>query len=81
VQEKLAQPPVAELAPQGTTSFKIMLERPDPNAVEVVVVFVDGAQGKGAAPAAPPAAPAVAPAPPAADTPPAAPESKPAEAK
>lgn len=81
VQEKLAQPPVAELAPQGTTSFKIMLERPDPNAVEVVVVFVDAVQGKGAAPAAPPPAPAVAPAPPAADASPAAPESKPAEAK
>lgn len=86
VQEKLAQPPVAELAPQGTTSFKIMLERPDPNAVEVVVVFVDAAEGKGAGPAAPPPPPAPAPATspspaPAADAPPAPATEKPAEAK
>lgn len=41
VQEKMSQPPVTALDPQGTASFKIMLERPDPNAVEVNVVFVD----------------------------------------
>ncbi|ARJ68142.1 hypothetical protein WV31_12285 [Magnetospirillum sp. ME-1] len=97
VQEKLSQPPVTELASQGTVSFKIMLERPDPNAVEVVVVFVDAAEGKPAmAPPPVPAAPAPAPAPapvvppaPAADTAPVAPaapaappaETKPAEAK
>jgi predicted Zn finger-like uncharacterized protein len=46
VQEKVAQPPVTALDPQGTASFKITLERPDPNAVEVVVVFVDGAEAK-----------------------------------
>jgi predicted Zn finger-like uncharacterized protein len=43
VQEKQSQPPVTTLEPQGTASFKIMLERPNPNAVEVNVVFVDGA--------------------------------------
>jgi predicted Zn finger-like uncharacterized protein len=42
VQEKVSQPPVTALEPQGTASFKIMLERPDPNAVEVNVVFVEG---------------------------------------
>lgn len=63
VQEKLSQPPVNELASQGTVSFKIMLERPDPNAVEVVVVFVDAAEGKPAAMAPPPATPSPAPAP------------------
>ncbi|MBI2235728.1 MAG: zinc-ribbon domain-containing protein [Magnetospirillum sp.] len=42
VQEKVTQPPVTALEPQGTASFKIMLERPDPNAVEVNVVFVEG---------------------------------------
>jgi len=78
VQEKLSQPPVTELAPQGTVSFKIMLERPDPNAVEVVVVFVDTAGAKPGtvpppvpatpSPASAPAAAPVAPAAPAADT-------------
>jgi predicted Zn finger-like uncharacterized protein len=83
VQEKLAQPPVTELKPQGTVSFKIMLERPDPNAVEVVVVFVETPDAKpvaapppvpapppAPAPAPEPAAPAAAPAP-GAETPPA----------
>jgi predicted Zn finger-like uncharacterized protein len=46
VQEKLSQPPVTSLDPQGTASFKIMLERPDPNAVEVEVVFVETPEGK-----------------------------------
>lgn len=41
VQEKVSQPPVTTLEPQGTASFKIILERPDPNAVEVNVIFVD----------------------------------------
>ncbi|RAU22814.1 hypothetical protein CU669_05345 [Paramagnetospirillum kuznetsovii] len=75
VQEKLSQPPVSALDPQGTASFKIMLERPDPNAVEVVVVFVESAaDGKPVpppvpkAPAAPPV-PDVAPAAPAAPAP------------
>ncbi|EPY00352.1 DUF3426 domain-containing protein [Magnetospirillum fulvum] len=69
VQEKLARPPATALDPQGTTSFKILLERPDPSAVEVVVVFVESADAaalpptKAPAPAAepqatPPAAPA-----------------------
>ncbi|MDO8606972.1 MAG: DUF3426 domain-containing protein [Phaeospirillum sp.] len=92
VQEKLSQPPVTALDPQGTASFKIMLERPDPNAVEVVVVFVESAaDAKPAPPApkplAPPVIPDVAPAPPA--QPPAPPQTQtpapaappPAEAK
>lgn len=56
VQEKLSKAPVTALDPQGTASFKIMLERPDPNAVEVVVVFVETAEAK-TAPPVPPAAP------------------------
>lgn len=43
VQEKLAQPPVTELETGGTAGFRIILERPDPNAVEVNVLFVDPA--------------------------------------
>lgn len=43
VQEKLAQPPVTALEPTGTAGFRIILERPDPNAVEVNVLFVDQA--------------------------------------
>ena len=75
VQEKLSQPPVSALDPQGTASFKIMLERPDPNAVEVVVVFVDSGDARppvakpsaaagpgGTAPAPPDTAPGAAPA-------------------
>lgn len=66
VQEKLARPPATALDPQGTTSFKILLERPDPNAVEVVVVFVESADAAALPPAKPAAsmpapAPAVAP--------------------
>jgi len=60
VQEKLSQPPVTALDPQGTASFKIMLERPDPNAVQVVVVFVESAGGSNK-PMPPPAPMAVAP--------------------
>jgi Protein of unknown function (DUF3426). len=41
VQEKLSQPPVTALDPGGTAGFRILLERPDPNAVEVNVLFVD----------------------------------------
>jgi len=41
VQEKSAQPPVTALKPADTASFRIILERPDPNAVEVNVMFVD----------------------------------------
>lgn len=41
VQEKQAQPPVTALDPGGTAGFRIILERPDPNAVEVNVLFVD----------------------------------------
>jgi len=70
VQEKLARPPATALDPQGTTSFKILLERPDPSAVEVVVVFVESADAAAlpptktaASPPAVPAAPAVAPPP------------------
>jgi predicted Zn finger-like uncharacterized protein len=79
VQEKLSQPPVSALDPQGTASFKIMLERPDPNAVEVVVVFVESGEAKMAAPPpapkplAPPTTPDVAPAPAPAPAPVAAP--------
>ncbi|MEO0034371.1 MAG: hypothetical protein RLZZ501_394, partial [Pseudomonadota bacterium] len=43
VQEELARPPVSMLAPhpQGSAPFCILRDRPDPNAVEVVVVFTD----------------------------------------
>lgn len=41
VQEKQAQPPVTALDPGGTAGFRIILERPDPNAVEVNVLFID----------------------------------------
>ncbi|HTH16176.1 MAG TPA: DUF3426 domain-containing protein [Magnetospirillum sp.] len=41
VQEKLSQPPVTALDPGGTAGFRIILERPDANAVEVNVLFVD----------------------------------------
>lgn len=41
VQEKLSQPPVTSLDPGGTAGFRIILERPDANAVEVNVLFVD----------------------------------------
>ncbi|HLO75257.1 MAG TPA: DUF3426 domain-containing protein, partial [Magnetospirillum sp.] len=41
VQEKQTQPPVTSLDPGGTAGFRIILERPDPNAVEVNVLFVD----------------------------------------
>lgn len=41
VQEKQAQPPVTALDPGGTAGFRIILERPDPNAIEVNVLFVD----------------------------------------
>lgn len=44
VQEKLSQPPVTTLDPQGTAGFRIILERPNPNAVEVNVMFVDAAE-------------------------------------
>jgi predicted Zn finger-like uncharacterized protein len=88
VQEKLAQPPVTELKPQGTASFKIMLERPNPNAVEVVVVFVESGESKPMPPPVPkapqaPPAPDVAPAAPASEAPAAAPTvvPPPAEAK
>lgn len=41
VQEKLAPAPVAKLDSGGTAGFSIVLERPDPTAVEVNVLFVD----------------------------------------
>lgn len=44
IQEKLAQPPVTTLEPTGTAGFRIILERPDPNAVEVNVLFVDSSE-------------------------------------
>jgi len=47
VQEKLAQPPVTQLDPGGTASFRIILERPDPTAVEVNVLFVDTVEDGG----------------------------------
>jgi len=46
VQEKLSQPPVTALDPGGTAGFRIILERPDANAVEVNVLFVDANEGK-----------------------------------
>lgn len=46
VQEKLSQPPVSQLDPGGTSSFRIILERPDPTAVEVNVLFVDATEAK-----------------------------------
>ncbi|MBI2240009.1 MAG: zinc-ribbon domain-containing protein [Magnetospirillum gryphiswaldense] len=47
VQEKLSQPRVTQLDPGGTSSFQIILERPDPTAVEVNVLFVDAAEAAG----------------------------------
>ncbi len=47
VQEKLTPPPVSFLDPGGTAGFKVTLERPDVNAVEVNVLFV-GAEEKAA---------------------------------
>jgi predicted Zn finger-like uncharacterized protein len=44
VQEKTDQPPVTSLEPGGTAGFKIQLQRPDANAIEVNVVFVDPAE-------------------------------------
>ena len=41
VQEKIDQPPITSLEPGGTAGFKIQLQRPDANAIEVNVVFVD----------------------------------------
>lgn len=41
VQEKLSPPPVTALDPGGTAGFRIILERPDANAVEVNVLFID----------------------------------------
>lgn len=43
VQEKIQAPPVTALDAGGTAGFRIILERPDPNAVEVNVLFVDQA--------------------------------------
>lgn len=40
VQEKLFPPPVSALDPAGTASFRLTLERPEPQAVEVNVLFV-----------------------------------------
>jgi predicted Zn finger-like uncharacterized protein len=79
VQQKISPPPVTTLAPGGTAGFKIQIERPDPTATEVNVVFVafDEAPPAPATPA--PAAPASQPASPAAapPQPPHAPTSKP----
>ncbi|MDA8232025.1 MAG: zinc-ribbon domain-containing protein [Magnetospirillum sp.] len=47
VQETIDQPPVAALDAGGTASFSIQVQRPDPNAVEVNVVFVDPAEAAG----------------------------------
>jgi len=44
VQEKVDQPPVTSLDTGGTSSFKIQLQRPDPSAVEVNVIFVEAAE-------------------------------------
>jgi hypothetical protein len=41
LQEKLDPPPVPSLDPGGTASFKIVLERPDPEALKIQVVFVE----------------------------------------
>ena len=46
VQEKIDQPPVTSLDTGGTASFKIQLQRPDPSAVEVNVIFVDAAEAQ-----------------------------------
>jgi hypothetical protein len=47
VQEKAEPPPATSLEPGATIGFKIQLQRPDPSAVEVVVVFVDPAEIQG----------------------------------
>jgi hypothetical protein len=39
VQEKLAAPPIPSLMPGATSSFKIILERPDPEALSIKVQF------------------------------------------
>lgn len=44
VQEKMQAPPVTALDAGGTAGFRIILEKPDPNAVEVNVLFVDQAE-------------------------------------
>jgi len=44
VQEKSEPPPATSLEPGATIGFKIQLQRPDANATEVVVVFVDPAE-------------------------------------
>lgn len=44
VQEKIQVPPVSTLDAGGTAGFRIILEKPDPNAVEVNVLFVDHAE-------------------------------------
>lgn len=41
VQEKLEPPPVQSLEPGGTASFKIVLERPDPEALKIQVLFIE----------------------------------------
>ncbi len=74
LQEKIDKPPVASLDPAATSSFKIQMERPDPEARSIVLEFVelpdapppphDGATSDGApangmmTPPAQPAAPA-----------------------
>jgi predicted Zn finger-like uncharacterized protein len=47
VQEKMNPPPVTMLDPGATSGFRIILERPDPNAVEVNVLFVDAVEAGG----------------------------------
>lgn len=59
VQEKLDPPPVQSLEPGGTASFKIVLERPDPEALKIQVLFIerpaeDHAASTPAQPAQPP---------------------------
>lgn len=44
VQEKIQAPPVTALDAGGTAGFRIILEKPDPNAVEVNVLFIDQAE-------------------------------------
>ena len=41
VQEKIDNPPVNSLDPHGSASYKIVVERPDPNARSMKLVFIE----------------------------------------
>ena len=59
LQEKIDHPPVTSLEPTGTSSFKIIMERPDANARTMFLEFIEppASAGGETAPAAPPPEP------------------------